>query len=333
MATRHDDDDELELLKSLPIRSEEIGFSPDKLKACGKCGKQNAPDRAACLYCGNEFEGVGEARLDTRGLEYWEKGFNVVLVNVRGSEVEGVAGRLSSILGSEAETFKEILRAGHMLPLARLESETQADRVAHLLADLGIEARVIADELLEPDSRPVRLRSTSFDERALVLKPFNPGDDQTLSREDLALIVVGTLVEDRTESVERRQRREAKILNESQLSHDEPVVDIYSRSDPTGWRIPVTGFDFSCLGSDKTLIASDNMRKLISRLAEFSPDAKIVGDYAQVRPLLENVWPSESTRDARSVGNRVGRKDVASVVRTYNTTQWTKYSRLQWHLL
>ena len=195
MATRSDHDDALERLKNMPIRGEEIGFSPDELKPCAKCGKQNAPDRAQCLYCGNEFEGVRGAKLRARELENWEKGFNVVLVDPPAEDADRAAHELAAMLGTEAEMCKEVLRSGQMLPLARLESETQAGHVVDKLADLGIGSRVIADASLDPQSRPVRLRSIAFDERALKLQPFNAGDEQILPAADLALVVIGTLVD------------------------------------------------------------------------------------------------------------------------------------------
>ncbi len=333
MATQSDQEDELERLKGMPIRSEEIGFSPDQLKQCVKCGKPNAPDRAACLYCGKEFESGKVGRLNIRELESWEKGFNVVLVDIRNANADAAARELSSVLGTEAETLKQMLGSGYQLPVARLESESLAERVADRFADLGIECRIIADEVLNADTRPVRLRSIEFENDAIRLIPFNTGGAPTLRHEAVALIVIGMIIEDRTESVTRRGRRDTKVLNESQVSHDEPVIDIYSRQDATGWRIPATGFDFSCLGADKTLLASDNMRRLIARLAEFSPSAKIADQYGAVRSLLEHCWTSESEKDARMVGARVGRKDVESVVRRNNLGQWTKYSRLQRHLL
>jgi hypothetical protein len=332
MATQ-DEDQALERLKNMPIRSEEIGFSPDELKPCAKCGKPNAPDRAACLYCGNEFEGAVAAKLDTRELEPWEKGFNVVLLETGAADVAAIAAKLSGLLGTEAENLKEILRSDRSIPIARLESQKDAAVVSEKLAAFGVTARVIADEALHAETRPVRLRSITFGQDELHLHPFNPGTDQSLARTDLALIAVGAILEERTESVERRSRRESKTLSEFQLSSDEPVIDIYSRHDPAGWRIPTSGFDFSCLGSHKTLLAAENMKRLVSKLAEFSPAAKVVDDYSDLRPRLEHCWPGESRKDARSVGNRVGRRDVASVVRTSNAGQWTKYSRLQWHLL
>jgi len=201
------------------------------------------------------------------------------------------------------------------------------------LARLGVQAQVIADQSLHPDSRPVRLRTITFDEAELRLQPFNPGADEVLASADLALIAVGVIFEERFESLERRKRKEAKTLSESQLSFDEAVVDIYSRHDPLGWRIPATGFDFSCLGQDKARLAAENMSRLITRLREFSPSARIVDDYAELRSLLERCWPSESRKDARRIPGGFGRKDVASVVMTSNRGQWTKYSRLQWHLL
>ena len=333
MATSDDHNPDLDRLRNMPIRSEEIGFSRDEMTPCSKCGKPNAPNRAACLYCGTTIAGRGSTKLNVRELENWEKGFNVVIRDVGDSDVETVAAELASMLGRDVELFRNILRTGRSVPLVRLESESQAAIVMERLGRLGVQAHVIADQSLHPDSRPVRLRSIAFGDAELRLRPFNPGADEVLARSDLALIAVGAIFEERIESLERRKRKEAKTLSESQLSFDEAVVDIYSRHDPLGWRIPASGFDFSCLGQDKARLAAENMSRLITRLREFSPAARIVDDYADLRSLLEHCWPGESRKDARRIPGGFGRKDVASVVMTSNTGQWTKYSRLQWHLL
>ena len=34
------------------IRSEDIGFAPGELAVCRNCGRNNAPDRPKCIYCG-----------------------------------------------------------------------------------------------------------------------------------------------------------------------------------------------------------------------------------------------------------------------------------------
>ena len=317
-------------LLNMPTRSEEIGFSPDQLKNCAACGKPNAPDRAACLYCGAVFEGVAP-KLELREVESWENGFNIVAIDSKNPVDEKKA---SEILGIDVEILSGILASRVPLPIARVESEEIAANVSRSLSDVGIETRIVADVKLAVTTPPTRLRDISFHGDELVLRLFNTGDTVRLSRDELALIVAGVLLESRREALEKRKRGAMKTLSESETSSDQTFLDLYSSTDPSGWRIPSSGFDFSCLGSEKSLLAGDNLRRLKQKLAEFAPDAKLVDDYNDVRELLESVWPSENRRDAFGF-QRSGfaRKDLSSVATTNNQVQVNKYSRLQWHLL
>ena len=317
-------------LLKMPTRSEEIGFSPDQLRNCTACGKANAPDRAACLYCGAAFEGV-VAKLVLREVESWENGFNIIATGANDSVDEKKAG---SILGIDVDALTAILGSHVPLPIARVESEELATSVSRSLSDLGIETRVVADVKLAVATPPTRLRDISFNDDELVLRLFNPGDAIRLNRDELALIVAGVLLESRREAIEKRKRGSTKTLSETETSSDQTFLDLYSSTDPSGWRIPSSGFDFSCLGSEKSLLAGDNLRRLMQKLADFAPDAKVVDDYNDVRELLESVWPSESRRDAFGF-QRSGfaRKDFSRVATTSNQVQVNKYSRLQWHLL
>lgn len=335
MTDTGDTDPDLDRLRGLPIRSEEIGFAPDAMVACAKCGRSNAPNREICMYCGAALAGRGaEARREIRQPESRENGFNVVMLESDADNIETAARTIASLLATEIGVVRAILASGKRLPVARVGSETQADLFAQRLADFGVETRVISDEVLVPVQNPVRLRSLRFTGDELVLELFGKPATERLQSEDLALIVLGVLLETRTESIEKRKRRETRTLSEIETSSDMPVIDLYSKSDPTGWRIPATGFDFSCLGPGKSLLVSENMESLIHKLQTLSPGAKFVDDYAKLRSMLEQSWPAESRTDALGFQRTgVADKGLSRIFTTNNSLQLTKYSRLQWHLL
>ena len=330
-----DSNSDLERLRELPIRSEEIGFAPGAMVACEKCRRSNPPNREICMYCGAALTGRGaEARLEIRQPESWENGFNVVVLKSGAGNAESAARTIASLLATEIEVVRTILASGKRLPIARVGSESQAASIVESLAGFGFETTVVSDEALVPVPTPVRLRSLRFTEDELVLELFGKPELEHLQREDLALIVSGVLLETRTELIEKRKRRETKTLSEIQTSSDMPVTDLYSRSDPTGWRIPATGFDFSCLGPGKSLLVGENMQSLIAALLRFSPAVKLVNDYAELRPMLEHPWPGESRSDSLGFQRTgVAGKGLSRIFTTNNSLQFTKYSRLQWHLL
>lgn len=326
---------DLDRLRNLPIRSEEIGFSPEEMIACAKCAKPNAPNRSACLYCGAEFHGVARSKLDSRELESWENGFNVVITAAAAANVnlDAAAEKLAALLTVDAEMVSPILRSGKALPIARVESKEQAALISEMLAGIGIESRTVQDESLLPSALPHRLRSIEFADGKLALQLFNGVDIHSLGHGDLALIVTGVIQETQTESLEKRKRRVTTTVSEAQTSSDEPVIDIYSKHDSTGWRIPTRGFDFSCLGPDKSLLVAENMEKLVLRLAGLSGWVKVIDDFGSVGSMLEHCWPSESRKDNRGLKRSGLAQKYSSVFTTTNALQLTKYSRLQWHLL
>lgn len=335
MTDTGDTDSDLDRLRELPIRSEEIGFAPDAMIPCEKCGRSNAPNREICMYCGAALAGrsVG-VRREIRQPESREQGFNVVVMKSAVDNIEPAVRTIASFLEAEIDAVRAILTSGKRLPIARVGSEAEADLVVRKLAGFGIETSVVSDEKLMQSTSPVRLRGLRFTDDELVLELFGKPGTERVQAEELALIVAGVLLETRTESVEKRKRRETKTVSEIQTSSDVPVVDLYSKSDPTGWRIPATGFDFSCLGAGKSLLVARNMESLISTLMRFSPAARLVNDYAALRSILEHSWPGESRTDALGFQpTGVARKGLSKIFTTNNSLQFTKYSRLQWHLL
>jgi hypothetical protein len=274
------------------------------------------------------LESVGITKFDIREPEGWENGFNVVVADAREADVDRAAMLLASLLREERENAKIILTSGKTLPLARVESEEQASGITERLLELGVKTLIVSDTALQPNAPPTRLRSIAFESDELKLGLFGNGEVRTVKSTELALIVPGMIVERRTESVEKRKLRGAKTVSETEMSSDESVIDIYSNSEPSGWRIRAAGFDFSCLGSAKSLIVSENMKRLAARLAEFSPTARVVDDYMSIRSTLEHSWPSEAKRDSEVLGLKG--KEFARRLTTTNSTQFTKYSRLQW---
>jgi hypothetical protein len=312
------------------LRSHEIGFTTADLIECTGCGRANAPNRSLCLYCGAELDGIGITKFDIREPEGWESGFNVVLVDASDADVDRAASVLASLLREERENAKAILANGKSLPLARVESEGQAFGITEKLLDFGVKTLTVADTELNATLPPTRLRSIIFSESELQMTPFGGVVSRSVPCNELVLIVHGVVIERRTESIERRKLRGAKTMSETEMSSDEPVIDLYSMGDPNGWRIPATGFDFSSLGPGKSLIVSENMRRLAAKLVEFCPGATVVDDYMSIRSALEHPWPSESRRDSEMLG--IKRKEFSKKLTTSNALQFTKYSRLQWQL-
>jgi hypothetical protein len=70
------------------------------------------------------------------------------------------------------------------------------------------------------------------------------------------------------------------------------------------------------------------MKRLAARLSEFSATATVVDDYMSIRSALEHAWPCEARKDSEVLGLKG--KEFARRLTTTNSTQFTKYSRLQW---
>lgn len=320
------------------IQSEDIAFKASEMIVCDKCGRTNPPNRAECLYCGCQFvnptESAPAVKLNLRNLESWEPGWNVIAKAtspISESDIASIAG----ILGRETGEIVGLLETNRPLPLARVESESKAGLLAARLAQLGVESRILADADLNPEKPPVRLRRIDFQNGSLDLHDFNTGQIARISADDLALLVTGNLVSSRTDLIEKRRLRGGRtVIDETATSSDEAIVDIYRRNDPAGFRVRLVGFDFSCLGDEKAILATENFRRLVGALEQFSPRVILVNDYPRVRPLLDGVWKIESRKDPQGL-RRAGfaRKEFGSVASTSNITQFTKFSRLQWHLL
>src|SRR5688500_20322167 len=93
-------------LRDLPLRSEEIGFTPDQMVACQACRRANAPNRSACMYCGAGLAGVAaEKKIDIRRLENWEDGINAIVTNPNPADPDSASEELASLTAAAASTL------------------------------------------------------------------------------------------------------------------------------------------------------------------------------------------------------------------------------------
>ena len=324
-------------------------FAPGQLTACEACGRQSPPTRMSCLYCGARLPapagGEDLRRPALRPLEDWERGLNVVLVGAVGTDDDdaspaveaGGAGGLSdealadaaSLLRIEPEDFRGFARAGVPLPLARTAEAEEAALLERKLGASGLWVETVADEELAIGSRPLRrVRHLAFDEEGLTGRAAGGDEERALWRE-IELIVAGRIFERRIETGEAKKRGREESAGARELTSDEAVVELYFAGRPDNWRVGSEGFDFSCLGAEKGLLAAENFARLVSLLRERAAGAAFDDSYARLRHLLKFAWPpveravSAGLSRARPGVLRAGAATIVS-----NEQQFTRYGRL-----
>lgn len=329
--TENESQNQISKIGDLKVQVENIAFNGDEMIVCKKCGKSNPPNRAGCLYCGTAIEspaGNGaELRLNFRRLENWENGFNVVFVPPANNADAASAARYLKI---EAEICEQMMTASDPFPLARLESESEASLAVGQLSRYGINASIVSDVNLKIGKPCPRLRSVEFLDNTVRFTVFNTSEQVDIANENIVLIVVGRIVESKMESVEKGRKEKRKLLSETATSSDEVLIDIYAAGAENGWRMTTKGFDFSTLGSEKSMLAAENIRLLRERLRSCAVNAKVVEEYPKLIQPLSEIWDIERRTDFDGV-KRTGmwKSGFASVTRTSNLEQFSKYSRLQ----
>ena len=317
------------------IQTENLAYSPDKMLACDSCKRQNPPNRTNCLYCGRELAikavDLENTKLLTRSLEAWESGFNIILRSAAGTARENTA----SISPDGSIDLGSMIESQIPLPIARVESLQLAEILAEKYHGLGLRCTIISDADLAAERPPVRLSSIRITERNFEFIDFNARSVTEIPFAELALVVTGRLSQTRTEMLEKRRRKaETKVIDETATSADESVLDIYTRSDRIGYRVYLAGFDFSCLGDRKGLLAGENMRRLAALLLDSAANARLIESYAKVRHLLDGIWEIESRTDPQGLKRSgFGKVEFGKVETSSNLQQFNKFSRMQWHLL
>ncbi len=315
-----------------PIRSEEIGFAVSELMACPKCSRKNSPERQNCIYCG---ESIGSATSELslisvkNPLEPWELGFNLVIRT--GAELDAESSSwLARFLAGNEDLIARVKTSHSAVPIGRFASVEMANAAIDGFDQNIHNMRIVSDLELNASQPPVRLRGISFEEEQLILHEFNSDHRVTLVAGDLRLIVEGNLFETKTEETQKKRRKGNSEVDLVQIESDRPVIDIYTRDHYRGFRVPIHGFDFSCLGSDKQLLAAANLAQLGKKLKEFTSECRLDNCYSLMRPMLDPIWELKTSKDHQGM-KRVGleRKGRTTVETRTNEMQFTKYSRLQ----
>ena len=313
-------------------------FEPGELVACEECLRANAPTRMSCLYCGAALpmtERSAELRRPPlRRLEEWERGFNVVLRPTPSGPAPETMEEAASLLRLDAERLAEIVESRASLPVARAASEEEAGLIVKRLAAHGLAAEVFTDEALA--HAPTRVRALGFEPDALVLMPTAEAEPARVAWEEVALLVEGRVVTKRVEFEERPSKlaSRSQFVEAREVASDEAVLDVYtSGEEGGGFRVMADGFDYSCLGEKKGLLARDNFKRLIAELLARAPRAAFDEEYARLRGPLSCVWPpAERTESGGLRRDRPGRLNTESVTVVSNEGQFTRYARLRWRL-
>jgi hypothetical protein len=320
--------------------SEREGFAFEEMITCNECLRSNPPTRMTCLYCGSTVPATeSSAPLRKPTLIQPDKlhpGYNAIFIGKSQIPLDPKPlNEAAQFLKLTPEALAKVLAAPVPLPLAHTASEEEANLVTQRMRELGIDSCTVSDkELGIFEGCVVRIRSLRFDETSFSLRFSSGSHEKEIAYEDLVLLVQGRLIIKTTEVKERKSRAsENELLGTSEFFADQPVVDIYSSRNSETWRVAANNFDFSCLLDQKTLVAGENIFKLVRVIKAKAAHMEIDEHYNSLRQSFESIWGSE--KETKSRGWRrdaPGKLTIEAATTDSNETQFTRYSRLRYHM-
>jgi hypothetical protein len=314
--------------------SEPLGFSAEQMIRCEECLRANPPTRVTCLYCVAPLPLTDDAlRLRKPVLRPPEKhqlGYNNILLPQDQAVSLEVIAEAAAFLKLSAENLQEITSQRIPLPVARTASREEAELVYHKLRELGLDCLTLSDDDLDLSNSLKRVRSMSFADAFLTI---HQAKDIEVAWADIVLILPARLFETRFEIQERQTRKsENEILETREFFRDEAVIDFYIASHSSTWRVSANGFDFSCLGKEKSLTATENMGKLQRLIIGKAVNAQVDDSYNRVRGLLDLAWTTQpETQSSGWRRERPGKLTVGMATIKSNESQFTRYSRLRYY--
>lgn len=309
---------------------------------CDECLRANPPTRVNCLYCAAVLP-LSETTVNLqkpalRPLEKWEQGYNNILLprpaNAAGDLADTDLREAADLLRLRPADLALILSSRIPLPLARAATIDEASLVQRRLSSLGIDTRIVSDT--EPGTHatgPIKVRALEIDDAGIYAFQTPETPAIRVSWSDFVLLVVGRLTVKRVELKEQKGvRAENRILDASEFVTDETVVDFYTKKQTVPYRIAANSFDFSCLGENKGLLASENISTLLNLIRHHAPHAEYDDSFNSVRKPLEAVWPPEQQNESSGWRReRPGKYSIGSVTELSNEMQFLRYSRLRYH--
>ena len=317
--------------------SEPLGFPAEQMIRCEECLRANPPTRVSCLYCVAPLPLTeSAARLRKPVLRQPEKhqlGYNNILLPAREVSNEMVTDA-AALLKLSTENMQQLISQNVPMPVARTASREEAELVTLRLKDLGLGCVTVSDEELGlsfSETSVKRVRAMSFVDEQVVI--YHSGTEEAnISWSDVILILPARLIETRLEIKERMTRKkENEILDTNEFFRDEAVIDFYTTTHSFTWRVGATGFDFSCLGSEKALVANENISRLQRFMVAKAVNARFDDSYQRLRNLLELVWSTQAeTQSSGWRRERPGKLSVGVATTKSNESQFTRYSRLRY---
>jgi hypothetical protein len=319
--------------------SEPVGFAAEQMIRCEECLRANPPTRVSCLYCVAPLPLTeASARLRKPVLRPPEKhqlGYNNILFSQERAASNDVIAQVATLLKLADEDVQELVSQSVPLPVARTASREEAELVAERLREFGLNCAVVSDENLGlsfTEKILKRVRAMSLDDTGFTIFQAGTREEIEVSWTDVVLILPARIIETRVEIKERMTRKpEKEILDTSEFFRDDAVIDFYIARDSSTWRVSASGFDFSCLGNEKALIANENISRLQRLMVARAVNAQLDESYQRVRNLLEHAWATQ--QETQSSGwrrERPGKLSVGLTTIKSNETQFTRYSRLRY---
>jgi hypothetical protein len=313
--------------------SEPQGFTPEQMIRCEECLRANPPTRMNCLYCNVQLPLTeSSARLRKPVLRRPEKhqpGYNTIVVPGSNTLAPEVIAEAALLLKLKEPELERILAERVPLPLARTASCEEAELIFDRLQGLGLRVVTLVDE-----GSVKRVKSLEFEDEQLFVNAGHPKDEFAVPWSNILLFVSARLIERRVEVHEVKSRRaENEIVDASEFFSDEPVIDIYFSTRSETWRIGAAGFDFSCLGAEKALVANENIVRLQRKLIACATAAQFDDSYNRLRQVLDLAWgPEQETRSSGWRRERPGKLSLGMSTINSNEPQFTRYSRLRYQV-
>lgn len=317
----------------IPVRSEEIGFSGDEMVSCTGCEKASPPNRFNCLYCGKPLELPAEI---AAGLQFkpstpedWKHAISIVaMADMTRIDLDAIVASVSF----PKDFFEAAARLMPPVPLLRVSAD-EADILVSRFTAAGLPVETIDERTLAAQEPPTRLKALDVGTEGVDLHLFNSPKTVSFDITDVRAVVVGAIFTTTSEATAKRKGKETHHVDEKFAASDHAVIDIYAGDHLMGYRIIPHGFDFSCLGTERSLLALENMKKL-KKLLKVSFEMAVYDDsYTSKLQTLDAVWPRTVANTSKGL-QRVGMKLQRFVGETVsNEEQFTRYSRMRRRLI
>ncbi len=283
------------------------------------------------MYCGAALPMTKINSLPSqRALESYEQAFNTIVEPATSRLMSNTAVHFAETMQIEISEAQLFLSATRPLPIARSQTEQEAELIAGLVRSLGITAYVVADAELKIEDELIRARKVMRLGEPLNVQHLN--GELNISPAEIKLMVLGGIKNIKTDFAEAAAglgNKSGGVIDTAEFHSQDLLLDVYTTNLETSFRIRADGFDYSNLVSPLFFRVELNFKEAIKRLREIIPQAIFDADFTQVQSLLSRAWPPRSHTESRGVKRSSMFKRVAlATVARDNRDQFERYSRL-----